>query len=122
MFRAESSEMLRKVAKKGIFFKEGDIVKLEGFTSASATKKAANETRDFFEKRSGKKMNVEIELFVPKGAKAIPLSKASKPLSDGTLKHEYQKEWLFQKDTVIQVLENYVQNGRVYLKLLVFNR
>jgi len=122
MYRTESPDMLRETAKKGIFFKEGSVVKMEGFTAASATKEAFEKTREYFEK-CGENMSVEIEFFVPKGVKAIPLSKASKPIgSSGKLKYEFQKEWLFQKDTEALVLENHRQNGRVYLRLLILNR
>ena len=116
MFRVTSPSTLDVYRMKGKLFNEGEIIKMDGFTSASATKKAINETRDSF-KNAGRNVNVEIELFVPKGTKAIPLSKASRDL-----KYEFQKEWLFQRDTEVQVLEKRFQNGRVILKLLVLNR
>lgn len=121
MFRVESPEVLIANAKKGRLFEEGDIVPLEGFTAASATKNAVEAVRRQFG-NEGYNMNVEIELFVPKGAKAIPLSKASRlDRKMGTPKYEFQQEWLFQKDTEALVLEKRQRNGKVFLKLLILN-
>ena len=113
--------MLTAYWKKGIEFNEGSVVTLEGFTSVSATKQAVIATRKQFE-AEGDIMNVEIEFFVPKGTKAIPLSQASKQLGDGKLKYEFQKEWLFQKDTKVLVLEKSKQKGKYFFKLLILNR
>ena len=122
MYRVESPEMLGAYRKKGVKFQVGKVVKLEGFTSASATKEAVESVREQFE-NDGFNMNVEIELFVPQGAKAIPLSNASKKLPHtDKLKYEFQKEWLFQKDTEVLVLEKSIRNGRVFLRLLILNR
>jgi hypothetical protein len=122
MYRVESSEMLEAYGKHGILFRRGEVVKLEGFTSASATKEAVEAVREQFE-NYGDNMNVEIELFVQKGARAIPLSKASKKLPQtNVLEYEFQQEWLFQKDTEVLVLDNRTRNGKVFLKLLVLNR
>ena len=122
MFRAETRDMLVAYRKKKAKFEEGEVVVLGGFTSVSATKKAFQETRKVFELWGSPKMSVEIEFFVPKGTKAIPLSKVSRQLRDGRLKYEFQKEWLLQKDTKVLVLENRKQNGKVFLKLLVLNQ
>ena len=119
MYRVESPEMLEAYATKGIFFEKNKVITLEGFTSASATQEAVKAVREQFE-NDGFNMNVEIELFVPKGVKAIPLSKASKlDKRTGKPKYEFQKEWLFQKDTEVHVLEHRKQNGKVFLKLLI---
>ena len=122
MFRTESRDMLVAYHKKKVKIEVGKVVTLGGFTSVSATKKAVQETRNVFELWGSPKMNVEIEFFVPKGTKAIPLSKASRQLHDGRLKYEFQKEWLLQKDTKILVLENRRKNGKVFMKWLVINQ
>ena len=122
MYRVESPEMLVAYRKKGVKFRKGEIVTLEGFTSASVTREAVEEIRKQFEK-DGYHMNVDIILFIPKGTKAIPLSQASRlDKQTGRPKYEYQQEWLFQKDTEVQVVEKHIRKGKVFLQLLILNR
>ena len=105
MYRSTSRNMLTECLRKGILFEEGNVVTLAGFTSVSATKEANKATIKNFEQH-GAKMTVEIEFFVPRGAKAIPISQASKPSKHtGEPRYEFQKEWLLQKDTKVLVLE-----------------